>query len=277
MLACDWGKVKVSELAIDSRGSVMKATMYTPRNVSAEDSIPAVIITHGLSCNHSAVNGLAEELARRGFAALSVSTYGSGASETSDMSDPSYGMYDVLQYVRTLNYVDQTRVGMMGHSQGSKNTSAAIDMDSSLLTLNDLKLNILYETFRQSFTKDELTQDADELAKARQSAAEQEAYALLAADAEEYFNTRLKSAIILGGNWGSEAKEVEVAGFVVMREPNTNICYEIGTFNEGRAGTGQQNLSNPDMMLKFQTSDPIIAAQWYAIRPAQERRPSAES
>ena len=35
MLACDWGKVKVSELAIDSRGSVMKATMYTPRNVSA--------------------------------------------------------------------------------------------------------------------------------------------------------------------------------------------------------------------------------------------------
>lgn len=118
MLACDWGKVKVSELAIDSRGSVMKATMYTPRNVSAEDSIPAVIITHGLSCNHSAVNGLAEELARRGFAALSVSTYGSGASETSDMSDPSYGMYDVLQYVRTLNYVDQTRVGMMGHSQG---------------------------------------------------------------------------------------------------------------------------------------------------------------
>lgn len=265
MLACDWGKVKVSELAIDSRGSVMKATMYTPRNVSAEDSIPAVIITHGLSCNHSAVNGLAEELARRGFAALSVSTYGSGASETSDMSDPSYGMYDVLQYVRTLNYVDQTRVGMMGHSQGSKNTSAAIDMDSSLLTLNDLKLNILYETFRQSFTKDELTQDADELAKARLSAAEQEAYALLAADAEEYFNTRLKSAIILGGNWGSEAKEVEVAGFVVMREPNTNICYEIGTFNEGRAGTGQQNLSNPDMMLKFQTSDPIIAAQWYAI------------
>ena len=35
MLACDFGKVKVSELSIDSRGSVMQATMYTPRNVSS--------------------------------------------------------------------------------------------------------------------------------------------------------------------------------------------------------------------------------------------------
>ena len=43
-------------------------------------------------------------------------------------------MYDALQYVRTLNYVDQTRIGMIGHSQGSKNTSAAVDMDSSLYT-----------------------------------------------------------------------------------------------------------------------------------------------
>ena len=103
MLACNWGAVKISELSIDSRGSVMQATMYTPRNTNSESNLPCVIITHGLSCNHSTVNPFAEELARRGFAVLSVSTYGSGASETSDMSDPSYGMYDALQYVRTLN------------------------------------------------------------------------------------------------------------------------------------------------------------------------------
>ena len=191
MIACSWGTVKISELSIDSRGSVMQATLYTPRNTNSESELPCVIFTHGLSCNHSTVNPFAEELARRGFVVLSVSTYGSGASETSDMSDPSYGMYDALQYVRTLNYVDQTRVGMIGHSQGSKNTSAAIDMDSSLFTLNDLKINILYETFGQEFTADEIKEPADELAAARLSDGELSAYNVLSGQAEEYFNTRL--------------------------------------------------------------------------------------
>lgn len=265
MIACSWGTVKISELSIDSRGSVMQATLYTPRNTNSESELPCVIFTHGLSCNHSTVNPFAEELARRGFVVLSVSTYGSGASETSDMSDPSYGMYDALQYVRTLNYVDQTRVGMIGHSQGSKNTSAAIDMDSSLFTLNDLKINILYETFGQEFTADEIKEPADELAAARLSDGELSAYNVLSGQAEEYFNTRLKSAIILGGNWGSMPQEVSVAGIPVTREANTNICYMISTFNEGRAGTGQQNLSKEDMMTKFQSAEPLQAACWYEL------------
>ncbi len=265
MIACSWGAVKISELSIDSRGSVMQATLYTPRNTNSESELPCVIFTHGLSCNHSTVNPFAEELARRGFVVLSVSTYGSGASETSDMSDPSYGMYDALQYVRTLNYVDQTRVGMIGHSQGSKNTSAAIDMDSSLFTLNDLKINILYETFGQEFTADEIKEPADELAAARLSDGELSAYNVLSGQAEEYFNTRLKSAIILGGNWGSMPQEVSVAGIPVTREANTNICYMISTFNEGRAGTGQQNLSKEDMMTKFQSAEPLQAACWYEL------------
>ena len=265
MLASGWGSVKISELNIDSRGSVMQATMYTPRNTNSQSNLPCVIFTHGLSCNHSTVNPFAEELAKRGFAVLSVSTYGSGESETSDMSDPSYGMYDALQYVRTLNYVDQTRIGMIGHSQGSKNTSAAVDMDSSLLTLNDLKVNILYDTFGQTFTEDEIRQDADNLAESRLTANELSAYKVLAEQMETYFNTRLKAAVILGGNWGSEAQEVSVAGYTVTREPNTNMCYMISTFNEGRAGTGQQNLSKEDMMAKFQSTATLQPAQWYAL------------
>lgn len=265
MLASGWGSVKISELNIDSRGSVMQATMYTPRNTNSESNLPCVIFTHGLSCNHSTVNPFAEELAKRGFAVLSVSTYGSGESETSDMSDPSYGMYDALQYVRTLNYVDQTRIGMIGHSQGSKNTSAAVDMDSSLLTLNDLKVNILYDTFGQTFTEEEIQQDADALAENRLTANEVSAYKVLAKQAETYFNTRLKAAVILGGNWGSEAQDVSVAGYTVVREPNTNMCYMISTFNEGRAGTGQQNLSKEEMMAKFQSTTTLQPAQWYAL------------
>ena len=50
MLASGWGSVKISELNIDSRGSVMQATMYIPRNTNSETNLPCVIFTHGLSC-----------------------------------------------------------------------------------------------------------------------------------------------------------------------------------------------------------------------------------
>ena len=39
MFACNWGRVKISELNIDSRGSVMQATMYTPTNTNSESSV----------------------------------------------------------------------------------------------------------------------------------------------------------------------------------------------------------------------------------------------
>ena len=39
----------------------------------------------------------------------------------------------------------------------------------------------------------------------------------------------------------------------------------ISTFNEGRAGTGQQNLSKEDMMTKFQSAEPLQAACWYEL------------
>ena len=79
-------------------------------------------------CSNSTVNGVAEELASRGFVVLSLSAYGSGSSETQDVGDPrmdpSLGIYDGLQYLRTLQYIDKTRIGMVGHSQGSKNVAA---------------------------------------------------------------------------------------------------------------------------------------------------------
>ena len=277
MISNDFGKVKVSELDIDARGSVMQATLYTPANINSEDSVPAVIVTHGLSCNHSAVNGLAEELAKRGFVALSVSGYGSGASETSDGSDPSFGIYDALNYVRTLKYVDQTRIGMVGHSQGSKNVSAAVDMDGSLFTLNDLKLNILHDTFGIEISKDDLALDADQIASEKLRGEDLNAYKKLAEESTEYYNTRVKSALILGGNWGSLEQSVNVAGNEVTRVPNVNIGYEIALFNEGRAGTGQQNLSNPDMEAKFQTTDAITPEMWYSIKQGNSsERPVSE-
>lgn len=277
MIACDWGRIKVNDIAFDSRGSVMQATLYTPRIVHAGDDLPAVLVTHGSSCSNSTVNGIAEELARRGFVVLSLSAYGSGASETQDGSDPSLGIHDGLQYLRTLQYVDKTRIGMMGHSQGSKNVSAAVDIDCSLYTLNDLMINVLCDTFGQSFTMEEIENDADQMAQERLTAEQLEYYYAIRAEKEAYLDNTVYAALILGGNWGFEEKEVSVAGYTVKRTPLCNVAWQIGLFNEGRAGTGQSNLISESMMARFQTTEEIVPGVWYNTKIYNtEERPASE-
>ena len=71
------------------------------------------------------------------------------------------------------------------------------------------------------------------------------------------------AAMILGGNWGFEEKEVSVAGHTVKRTPVCNAAWQIGLFNEGRAGTGQSNLVSESMMERFQTTSPVLPEIWY--------------
>ena len=108
---------------------------YYPVGTTDEDSLPAVIVTHGAGCTHKGMNSYAMELARRGFVVFAVSANGSGISEFPqrdeigagekdyDARNTPGGLHDALDFVRTLKFVDQTRIGMMGHSQGSRRTS----------------------------------------------------------------------------------------------------------------------------------------------------------
>jgi hypothetical protein len=266
MLACDWGKVKVNDISFDSRGSVMQATLYTPRIVSANDKLPAILVTHGASCSNSTVNGLAEEFARRGFVVLSVSAYGSGSSETSDGSDDTGGIYDALKYMRTLQYIDKTRIGLVGHSQGSQRVAAVVGEDCSYLTLNDLMINVMYEVFGQKFTYEEISANADTMAKERLTKDQLDYYYSLEAEKKDYIDNTVYAALILGGNWGFEEKQVSVGGYDVTRVPQCNACWQVSMFNEGRAGLGQKNLVDEKMLSRFQTTGKISIDTWYQTK-----------
>lgn len=266
MLSCNWGKVKVNEISFDSKGSVMKATLYTPRIVKPGEKLPAVLVTHGISCTNDSVNGIAEELARRGFVALSVSAYGAGTSETSNGPDPTGGIYDALKYMRTLQYIDPTRIGLVGHSQGSQRVAATVDMDCSLYTLNDMMINVLYNTFGQKFTLEEISQDADALAKARLTKDQLAYYNALKVQNKQKIDNSVYSVLVLGGNWGLTEKQVTVGGYKVNRFPNCNACWSVALFNEGRAGTGQKNLADPSMLQRFETTGKIQTGTWYQVK-----------
>ena len=81
LMAHSGTKVVIRNISFDKRGAVLTAELYTPRHVSAEDNLPAVLLAHGGGVSNGVMGGFAQELARRGFVVLNVNAYGAGTSE----------------------------------------------------------------------------------------------------------------------------------------------------------------------------------------------------
>lgn len=245
IISSNGGEVKISSLTIDSRGASIRIDQYVPAGISDADKLPCILLAHGRGTNRGALKGIAEEFARRGFVVLNVDGYGQGMSEQ-PVSDEnghgagsflwygggSFGQYDALEFARTLNYVDQERIAMYGHSMGASRVADAAKKDSGYFTLNDLLINVLYDTFGQTFTEEEINQDADELAAARLNEDQLAYYKALRAEKEQFFNTRLKT--IIGSDPGTA--EVEVGGHTVTRPCQVNVVMVNGKYDDLGAG-----------------------------------------
>ena len=245
IISSNGGTVKMSSLTIDSRGAEIRIDQYVPAGVSDSDKLPCILLAHGRGTNRGALRGIAEEFARRGFVVLNVDSYGQGMSEQ-PISDEnghgageflwygggSFGQYDALEFARTLNFVDQERIAMYGHSMGASRVADAAKKDSGYFTLNDLLINVLYDTFGQTFTEEEINQNADELAAARLNEDQLAYYNALRAEKEQFFNTRLKT--IIGSDPGTA--EVQVGGYTVTRPCQVNVIMVNGKYDDLGAG-----------------------------------------
>lgn len=245
IISSNGGTVKMSTLTIDSRGAEIRIDQYVPAGISDSDKLPCILLAHGRGTNRGALRGIAEEFARRGFVVLNVDGYGQGMSEQ-PISDEnghgageflwygggSFGQYDALEFARTLNFVDQERIAMYGHSMGASRVADAAKKDSGYFTLNDLLINVLYDTFGQTFTEEEISQNADELAAARLNEDQLAYYNALRAEKEQFFNTRLKT--IIGSDPGTA--EVEVGGYTVTRPCQVNVVMVNGKYDDLGAG-----------------------------------------
>lgn len=271
----DGGAIKVEKVNFDSRGASINAELYYPAYTSDRDSLPGIVVTHGGGCTLGVTKGLSQELARRGFVVLNVSAYGTGFSDQPIYDEANQGqdgfnmmvaingLYDSLCYLRTLRFVDPTRIGTVGHSMGAMRTLAAAALDAGYLTFNDIMINVLYEEFGQTFTEDEITQDADELAAARLNEDQLAHYNSLREARWEVFNTRVKAEIPLGIGGGSSPlqKEVEVAGYPVTRSIQTNIAYISGDFDS------MYGFQNDNTNAAWYEKD-FKAGDWYVIDDA---------
>ncbi len=117
------------------KGKVVSGILFKPKEASADNPLPAVVLTHGYLNNREMQLQNAIELARRGFVVLTVDREGHGNYENSGSTDAlmaTNGLYDSVKYVYNLDYVDKDKIGISGHSMGGMTTASVLAQDIQL-------------------------------------------------------------------------------------------------------------------------------------------------
>ena len=146
----NFGQVTYHDLTIDTAsGHKLDALLLVPANATEDNKAPAIVVSHGWYNNREMQDLNYVEYARRGYVVLAISMYGHGDSEVIesntwwDDENNANGLYDGVKYVAELPYVDVTRIGVTGHSNGALACREAVLQDeegliaAALLVSND--------------------------------------------------------------------------------------------------------------------------------------------
>ena len=111
-----------------ANGTTLQGTLYVPSSASASDPAPGVLAVHGYTGSRGTMAGIAAELARRGYVVLAMDQPGHGTSEPPAFAS-GWGGPAGLRTLRSLDVVETSRVGLVGHSMGGFASMAAARSD----------------------------------------------------------------------------------------------------------------------------------------------------
>ena len=140
------GATKVTRITFDGGHGTLSGLLYMPKDASASNPKPTVIVTHGYLNSAEMQDANAIELSRRGFVVLALDQYDHGHSDLADenYSDDSFfgvwlpfwlhSMNDAVQYMYDQPYVLKDEngngiIGVTGHSMGGFSSSLALAFD----------------------------------------------------------------------------------------------------------------------------------------------------
>lgn len=140
------GSVKVTRISFDGGHGTLSGLLYMPKDASAENPKPAVIVTHGYLNSAEMQDANAIELSRRGFVVLALDQYDHGHSALSRENyngEDFFGMWapfwinsmnDAVQYMYEQPFVLKDAagngiLGVTGHSMGGFSSTVAMAMD----------------------------------------------------------------------------------------------------------------------------------------------------
>ncbi|GAA3403742.1 alpha/beta hydrolase family protein [Paenibacillus hodogayensis] len=129
------GRVTVKDLRWETpSGHLLSALLFVPDSATKDRPAPGIITSHGWYNNREMQDLNYVEYARRGYVVMSIDMYGHGNSdavEAKEWPNRGTGMYDAVELMAALPYVDKTRIGVTGHSNGARAANWAIDEDNS--------------------------------------------------------------------------------------------------------------------------------------------------
>lgn len=107
-----------------AKGNTMSALLYVPPNATPQLPAPGILAVHGYINSRETQDGFAIEFARRGYVVLALDQTGHGYSDPPAMAN-GFGGPDGLAYLRSLDFVDKSNIGLEGHSMGGWTVLAA--------------------------------------------------------------------------------------------------------------------------------------------------------
>ena len=138
LVQTDFGKVKVIDVTMETGVGTLTGYLFVPENATSENPAPAVVTSHGYLNNREMQDSTYVELARRGYVVFAMNAYGHGDSSVTSAKDAdsisvtTKGMVDAVEYVYGLSFVDDSRIGITGHSMGAVITDATATYYSDL-------------------------------------------------------------------------------------------------------------------------------------------------
>ncbi len=121
------GTVMVSEVDFtDADGANIHSTLQKPVYATAADPLPGVVVIHGSLQNKEWLMAFGIELARRGFVVLTIDANGHGNSDSGEGGAGTAA----LEYLADLDFVDESEMGLIGHSMGGGYAWRAINQSS---------------------------------------------------------------------------------------------------------------------------------------------------
>lgn len=277
LISSKGGSIKIERIMIDPRGAELSGDLYYPSGTTDEDSYPAVILAPGAGVVKENMRGFAEELARRGYVVFNLNPYGSGLSETpvyneNDMGILKYdifatplGVLDAVNYLRTVEFVDAARIGLSGHSQGSRRTGYAGLMDCGYYTFNDIQLILLNETFGQEISAEDVELDANAVAEERLTPEELAIFFKLSEEYKASYDNMVRSLCLIGSQaqYCNPTAVVSVAGNEVTRTCKVNECVINGQYDYSYLGFN--NAPETKEAWYIDPAEDIINEAYYSI------------
>ena len=129
------GNVTIKELYWETDDGIgICANLYIPANATTETPAPAIVSSHGAYNNKEMQDANSIELSRRGYVVLAVDQASHGRSDLAGTNGTQIprgaALYNSVQLLSRLPYVDTGKIGVTGHSMGGMFCNAAVDRDN---------------------------------------------------------------------------------------------------------------------------------------------------